>query len=267
MDAIDPARWIAALNALPPEAIWIAQLVACFGGILFFLRLFGPTGLCIFMVLAVIGANIQVLKVVDFALLPDPVALGTVLFASSYLCTDILAEYYGRHWAHRAVWIGFFGLLTFILFMYLGMGFAPLTPDVASATGNDWALGTQGNLVAIFNQTPIFFIAGMAAYLTSQFHDVWMYRLIRRLTNGRKLYLRNIVSTVISALIDNTVFSLLAWIVLPPEPLPLDTVIWTYIIGTWILRVAVALLDTPFIYLARRCLPPADRGAVAAADL
>ncbi|MEZ5668393.1 MAG: queuosine precursor transporter [Alphaproteobacteria bacterium] len=267
MDAIDPSHWVAALNALPPEVIWIAQLLACFGGILLFLRLFGPAGLCVFMLLAVIGANIQVLKVVDFAVMPDPVALGTVLFASSYLCTDILAEYYGRHWAHRAVWIGFFGLLFFILFMFFGMGFAPLTPEVAAATGNEWALGMQDHLAAVFTPAPVFFIAGMAAYLTSQFHDVWMYRLIRRLTGGRMLYLRNNVSTILSALIDNTVFSLLAWIVLPAEPLPLDTVIWTYIFGTWVLRVAVALLDTPFIYAARWCLPPADRVAVREGDL
>lgn len=262
MDAIDPGQWIVALNGLPPELLWVVQLFVCFGGILLFLRLFGPAGLCVFMVLAVVGANIQVLKVVDFVVLSDPVALGTVLFASSYLCTDILTEYYGRHWALRAVWLGFFGLLMFIAFMFLGMGFTPLSPEVAAATGNDWAVGVQDNLRAVFTPAPIFFIAGMAAYLTSQFHDVWMYRLIRRLSGGRMLWLRNNVSTMLSALIDNAIFSVLAWIVLPTDPLPVDTVIWTYIVGTWILRVIVAMLDTPFLYLARRCLPPADRGAV-----
>ncbi|MGF1626390.1 MAG: queuosine precursor transporter [Alphaproteobacteria bacterium] len=264
MDAIDAGQWVAALNALPPELIWVAELLVCFGGILLFLRLFGPTGLCVFMLLTVIGANIEVLKVVDFSILPDPVAQGTILFASSYLCTDILNEYYGRHWAHRAVWLGFFGLLAFVVLMLLGLGFTPLTPEVAAATGNDWALGMQEHLLAVFTPAPIFFVAGMAAYLVSQFHDVWLYRLIRRLTGGRFLFLRNNVSTIISALIDTIVFSVLAWIVLPREALPLDTVIWTYIVGTWVLRVAVAMLDTPFIYLARRCLPPADRVPVSA---
>lgn len=266
MDAIDAGAWVAALNALPPEAIWLAELVVCFGGILLFLRLFGPTGVCGFMVLAVVGANIEVLKVVDFSVMPGPVAQGTILFASTYLCTDILTEYYGRRWAHRAVWLGFCSLLAFVLMMLITLGFAPLTPEVAAATGNDWALGMQEHLLAVFTPAPVFFLAGMAAYLASQFHDVWMYRLIRRLTGGRWLFLRNNVATMISALIDNTIFSLLAWIVLPREPLPLDTVIWTYIVGTWVLRVVVALLDTPFIYLARRCLPPADRAASATAD-
>lgn len=267
MDSIDAVAWVSWLNTLPPEALWVAQLLVCFGGILLFLRLFGPAGLCVYMLLAVIGANIEVLKVVDFAVMPDPVAMGTVLFASSYLCTDVLTEYYGRHWAHRAVWIGFFGLLFFVVFMLLAMGYQPLTEEVAVATGNEWALGTQEHLVAVFTPTPIFFIAGMAAYLVSQFHDVWMFRLIRKLTGGRWLFLRNNVSTIVSGLIDNAVFSLLAWIVLRDQPLPLDTVIWTYIVGTWLMRIVIALLDTPFIYLARRCLPPADRLAPAPVDV
>ena len=263
MDSIDAAGWVAWLNGLPPEVVWVVQLLVCFGGILLFLRLFGPAGLCVYMLLAIVGANVEVLKVVDFAVMPDPVAMGTVLFASSYLCTDILTEYYGRHWAHRAVWLGFFGLLFFVVFMLLAMGYSPLTEEVAVATGNEWELGMQEHLTAVFTPTPIFFIAGMAAYLVSQFHDVWMFRLVRRLTGGRWLFLRNNVSTIISALIDNAVFSLLAWVVLRNEPLPLDTVIWTYIIGTWLMRIVIALLDTPFIYLARRCLPPADRAPLA----
>jgi uncharacterized integral membrane protein (TIGR00697 family) len=264
MDAIDARAWVEALNLLPPELIWVAELVVCFGGILLFLRLFGPAGVCAFVVLAVICANIQLLKVVDSSVLGEPVAQGTIVFASTYLCTDILTEYYGRRWAHRAVWLGFFALLAFTLLMLGTLGYAPLSPDVAEATGNAHALGMQEHLLAVFTPIPIFYIAGMAAYLASQFHDVWLYRLIRRLTNGRWLFLRNNVATMVSALIDNTIFSLLAWVVLPREPLDLDTVIWTYILGTWVLRVVVALLDTPFIYLARRCLPPEDRGPAAA---
>jgi queuosine precursor transporter len=187
-----------------------------------------------------------------------------VPFAATYLCTDLLTEYYGRRWALRAVWLGFFGLLTFIVFMFLAMGYAPLTAEVATATGNEWTLGTQAHLTAIFTPAPIFFISGMAAYLASQLHDVWLYRLVRRLTGGRALYLRNILSTSVSALIDNTIFSLLAWIVLNPDPLPLSTVIWTYILGTWVLRVVLAFIDTPFMYLARWCLPPADRAPLSA---
>ena len=44
-------------------------------------------------------------------------------------------------------------------------------------------------------------------------------------------------------------------------PVPWDALIFTYILGTYLLRLALAFLESPFMYLARRCLPPEDRPA------
>jgi uncharacterized integral membrane protein (TIGR00697 family) len=95
----------------------------------------------------------------------------------------------------------------------------------------------------------------MIAYLLSQHHDVWMFELLKRVTNKKHLWLRNNGSTLISALIDNAVFSLLAWVVFAANPIGFGPLVFTYILGTYWLRVLVALLDTPFCYLARYCLP------------
>ena len=95
----------------------------------------------------------------------------------------------------------------------------------------------------------------MIAYLFSQYFDVWFFKTIADLTNKRFLWLRNNLSTMASSLIDNTIFSVLAWIVLNPKPLTFDEVLFKYIIGTYILRVFIALIDTPFIYLAKYFLP------------
>ena len=59
---------------------------------------------------------------------------------------------------------------------------------------------------------------------------------------------------MVSALIDNAVFSVLAWVVFAPEPIGWKALVFTYILGTYALRVVVAALDTPFVYLARHCL-------------
>ena len=75
--------------------------------------------------------------------------------------------------------------------------------------------------------------------------------------------LRNNASTWISALIDNTVFSVLAWVVLAPEPMAWQPLIFTYILGTYVLRIAVAALDTPFVYLARWAARPGAGAAYA----
>jgi len=251
---LDPQYLIAAMNGLPPEAMWAFMLIACFGGVLMMLRFFGEAGLYVYIAVAVIGANIQVLKAVQFGVYAHPVALGTILFSSTYLCTDILAEHYGQASAKRGVLIGFASYLLWVVYMVLTLGFAPLTAQQAGAE-MAWALPFHDHMVALFTPAPAFFVAGMTAYLLSQFHDVWLFGLLRRLTDGRFLWLRNNASTMLSALIDNIIFSVLAWVVFAPDPVEWQALVFVYILGTYGLRLIVATLDTPFIYLAGRMVP------------
>src|SRR3546814_15841390 len=71
---------------------------------------------------AVVGANVQVVKAVQFGIYDTPVGLGTVLFSSTYLCTDILMEHYGREAARRGVLLGFAVYLFWTVLMVLTMG-------------------------------------------------------------------------------------------------------------------------------------------------
>ena len=102
---------------------------------------------------------------------------------------------------------------------------------------------------------PIFFAASMIAYLFSQFFDVWLYEKISHFTKKKFLWVRNNISTMTSSLLDNTIFSVFAWIIFNPNPLDVNTVIFTYILGTYFLRITIAIFDTPFIYLAKFFVP------------
>jgi hypothetical protein len=208
----------------------------------------------IYTVIAIIGANIQVLKIVDFPLFDSPIALGTILFSSTYLTTDILTEYYGSAYARKNIVIGFSGFLIFTMFMLFTMGFVPLNSESAGEEYS-WALSMQDNLLGIFMPFPTFFAASMIAYLFSQYFDVWFYEKISKFTKKRFLWFRNNMSTMTSALLDNTIFSLFAWIIFNPNPLDFNTVLFTFILGTYILRIIIAIFDTPFIYLAKYFLP------------
>ena len=84
------------LSNLNTEIVWLIYFFVCFTSILIFLKIFGYVGLYIYTAIAVVVANIQVLKLVDFFYSPEPVALGTILFASTFLCTDILSEYFDK---------------------------------------------------------------------------------------------------------------------------------------------------------------------------
>lgn len=260
MFGLSPDGVIGALNASPPELVWVLLLLICFSTILVMARLFGQAGLYVYIAVAIIGANMQVLKPVQFSVFMDPVALGTILFASTYLCTDILTEHYGRAAARKGVLLGFAALLLWTVLTVLTLGFRPLTPEEAG-DGLAWALGMHDAMAMLFTPVPALFVAGMTAYLISQFHDIWLYALVRRLTAGRHLWLRNMSSTAVSSLIDNIIFSVLAWVVFAPEPMAWQTLIFTYILGTYVLRLFVAALDTPFVYLARMTLPTPPRPA------
>ena len=86
---------------------WLVFLLFCLCTILIFLKLFGEVGIYIYTVVAIIGANIQVLKIVDFPFFNSPIALGTILFSTTFLATDILSEYYGAKLARKNILIGF----------------------------------------------------------------------------------------------------------------------------------------------------------------
>ena len=79
------------------------------------IKVFGKTGIYVYVSIAIILANIQVLKVVEFPFFPEPMALGTILFISIFLCTDILNEYYDKKSATKCIYLGISAYLFLLL--------------------------------------------------------------------------------------------------------------------------------------------------------
>lgn len=240
------------LHTWPPEVIWVTLLVFTFGAILAMLRMFGASGLYIYISIAIIAANVQVLKVVKFSVFNQPVALGTILFATTYICTDILNEFYGKKAARKSIYLGFMAMFLMTFFMLLTLGFKPLTPE--EAVGMEWGLENHAHIAGVFLSSPAILLAGMISYLCSQLNDVWLYSFFKKLTKGKYIWFRNNAAAAISAFIDDVVFSVLAWVVFAEEPLEAGVLWGTYILGTYALRLVVAIVDTPVIYLAKYCM-------------
>ena len=254
-----PQNIINSISNQNTEVVWFIMLILCFLSILVFLRLFGYVGLYVYSAIAIIAANIQVLKQANFNFFssinekiipfyePNPIALGTILFASTFLCTDILSEYYGKEKARTNVLIGFCSFFLMTILMLVTIGIQP-------AEG-EWVSMVQDSLAILFTPMTSIFVASMIAYLISQYFDIWFFNYLKTISSNKLLWLRNNVSTAVSSLIDNTIFSIFAWIILNPNPFPLSDVIMTFILGVYLLRVFIALLDTPFIYLAKYFIP------------
>jgi uncharacterized integral membrane protein (TIGR00697 family) len=164
---------------------------------------------------------------------PLVVPAGVLAYCFTFLITDVVSEIWGK------------GFITLVLvFVLTGLSIlwppAPFWPhQQAYAT----ILGSSARIM----------IASLVAYLFSQYHDVWAFHFWRRVTSARFLWLRNNASTVVSQLLDSVVFITIAFYgSMPLMPL---------ILGQWVVKVGIAVLDTPLVYLLvyllRRRLPSA----------
>ncbi|MCP4923194.1 MAG: queuosine precursor transporter [bacterium] len=218
---------------------------------LVFGRLFGAVGLQVYAALCVVLANIQVLKATPISFLPDPVAMGTVVFASLFLVTDILTEVYGAVHARKAVALGFCASLVSVVIMTLTIWAPPPNPADFPVSQFQTA---HNAMEVLFTPAPRILAASLIAYVISQLNDIWIFHLLKQKTGRRFLWLRSNLSTLLSAFLDNTIFSVLAWVLLASTPLDWHTVIFTYILGTLGLRILLSFLNTFFLYGARGLL-------------
>ena len=221
-------------GALFNNLLWVGFLLIDLSLAVVVYRFFGKFGLYALIVASVITANIQVVKTVQlFGLVAT---LGNVLYGSIFFTTDILSEVYGRKAARRGVWLGFVGMALMAIWMQIGLKFIPDISDFS-----------QDSLLTIFGLMPRIAAGSMIAYLVSQHHDIFAFHFWKNRTKGRFLWLRNCFSTMVSQAIDTIVFCTIAlWGVF-------DTNTWLQIaVTTYFLKWFVAVVDTPFIYLATR---------------
>jgi uncharacterized integral membrane protein (TIGR00697 family) len=221
------------------EWLWLVMLLANFFLIILAYKLFGKWGLIMWIPISVIVANIQVIQTVK--LFGLAATLGNIVYATSFLVTDILSENYGKQEAKKAVWIGFFSLISMALLMNLALYFKPLE-------GDEFAVITHEATTTIFKLMPRIALASLAAYLLSQRHDVWAFHFWKkRFHKENQLWLRNNLSTMVSQLIDSLVFVIIAFYGVYETGILLEIFITTYFLK-WI----VAAADTPFVYWGRK---------------
>ena len=180
----------------------------------------------------VVVSNIIAVKIVELGSLTVPAAV--VVFPATFLVTDILAEKWGREQARRAVWAGFYASLVMVAAVVVAVRLEPAPFAQEFATSFDQVLGMAPRVV----------LASLVAYLVSQHHDVFAFEWWRRRTGGRFLALRNNASTAVSQLADTVLFITIAFAGTEGPSLV------SLIVGQYIVKLAFAALDTPFIYLA-----------------
>jgi hypothetical protein len=185
--------------------------------------------LCGINVAVLVASNAAGAKIIalPFGLAASATAVS---YALTFTITDIISEVYGRKSATLAVRLGFFGVVIGVIFFSIAIA-APAAPGWEGQQAFETTLGLAPRLL----------VGGLIAYLISQHLDVYIFHLVRRLTSGRHLWLRNNLSTAVSQLVDTVIFAVITfWGLYPVVPI---------IFGQYIIKIVIALVDTPLVYL------------------
>ncbi|WP_255194030.1 queuosine precursor transporter [Natronobeatus ordinarius] len=166
---------------------------------------------------------------------------AALAYALTFLASDCYAELYGRRAAQVVVNVAF--AMNFVVLALVWSTIA--APDAGAGVPGDQfeaVLGASTNVV----------LGSLLAYVVSQNWDVWLFHEIRDRTGPGLLWLRNVASTGTSQAIDTVIFVSVAFWVGPTylgvgEALPLEA-IPALIVGQYLLKLAIAVLDTPVVY-------------------
>lgn len=176
-------------------------------------------------------SNVTAAKIFQWRFFVVPVAVFVYPF--TFAMTDVISEIWGRKAASRVVKAGFIGQLIALLLIQLMLRLKPAP-----------FCKIDPEFHVIFGSSSRIIIASLLAYVISQTHDVYAFHFWKSMTRGRKLWLRNNASTIVSQLLDTAIFITFAFWGLVPEK-----VILQMIGSQYLFKVIIALLDTPFVYL------------------
>lgn len=226
------------------ELIILCEIVVVFSILLICKKLFGKIGVMVWVSLATVLANIITAKNVNVFGLST--AIGTVMFASTFLATDILAECYSPEDAKKAIKIGLFSNVILIVSTQIALLYTPSEFDYA----ND-AMKT------LFSLNLRISIASAAMYYIANMADIYVFGKIKQKTDGRMLWLRNNVATILCNCLENFGFIGLAFAGIYDFQ-----TIMTIALSTSVIEALVAVCDTPFLYVAKKISTISKTGEV-----
>jgi uncharacterized integral membrane protein (TIGR00697 family) len=217
------------------DGLWLFTVILDLFVTLLLYKLFGKKGLYAIIIFNIMLSNLQGPKLtVIFGM---ETSVGVILYSSIYFATDLLSEKYGRKEAQGAVLLGFIISIIMVLMIFISLLFLP--------SQTIYAQNVHDAMNVLFSFTPIFVFGSLFVYLITQSVDIWIFHAIKKKTNGRHLWLRNNVSTILSQALDTVLYAL---------------IVWAPIVGFWkalalamskyIIKILIALIDTVFLYWA-----------------
>lgn len=159
------------------------------------------------------------------------VPAAVVSYAFTFLCTDIIGEIWGKEEANKTVKRGLIFQIIATIFILLAIQL-PIAPFMANF---------QNVFKSVLGGSFRMTLASLGAYLVAQANDVFIFHKLKEITGQKHKWIRNNVSTICSQFIDTAIFITIAFYGQVPN-------LFLVIYSQFLVKVVLALLDTPFFY-------------------
>ena len=210
------------------------EILVAFGSVLLVNKIFKKEGLYVWIGLATVLANLQLAKCVD--IFGINATLGNVMFASTFLATDIISECYGKKEAKKGVWIGLFCVVSFVIFSQITLAYTPNDLDFVNES-----------MVNLFTIAPRICISSIIMYFIANYSDVLLYNFLKKVFKGKYVWVRNNVSTIVCNCLENFGLFILMFAGIFSFK---DMMIMA--LATSLIEIVIAVCDTPFLYIAKK---------------
>ncbi len=177
------------------ELLFLFHLLSITATTLIMLKM-GAEALVAFLCVQAILANLFVIK--QITLFGFTATASDMYIVGSVLSLNLLQEYYGKHIARKAIWISFVLLIFYTIVSQIHIFYIP--------SMSDFSHNYYYNLLSYM---PRLTSASIIVYLIVQHFDTHFYAVLKRLFEGKRLLLRNIISITVSQALDTILFSLL----------------------------------------------------------
>lgn len=212
----------------------VLSIVIVFSVMLIIKKFLGKEGIIGWIGIASILANILITK--NVTIFGISATLGNVLFASNFLATDILTECYGYKEAKKGVKFGIVSVLVFLIVTQIALIYEPNNLDMS-----------ESSFEFLFSLVPRISLASVSLFALSNFVDIRLYEYLRKKTNGKMMWLRNNLCTIISNGGENFLFYFIAF----GGIMNIKDILVMSLSAT-IIETFIALCDTPFLYLSKK---------------
>ena len=187
--------------------------------------------ICAIYVTCLLLSNLIAGKMMAIGTVTLPVAV--ILFPITYIFGDIFTEVYGFKNARTIIWVGF--VCSFLAVVVYMITIALPYPDF-------WT--NQAAYETVLGTTPRVFVASLIGYLFGEFSNSRIISKLKVVTQGKRLWMRTILSTVVGEAFDSVIFIVISFWGTMENSVLLQMILFQYLF-----KVCYEVILTPVTYV------------------